>query len=391
MSNLAKVIPIRPPLEVVERQVADLDDGYTRIANELLEAVMSADLTARQLKVVLAIIRKTYGFGKKLDRITNTQISAMTGVHHTHVCTAKNDMIAMHIVVSVGNMIGVNKVVSEWKTDISRISETLADSANKSLANTANGYSPTQLNTKETIQKIKENIPTHTRLEGGEDDVLLREKLISLLQGRLIFGDAKALHDAVEAEILKAGYLCQREFLVADRGDGRRGRVDLYVTDSTGSACGIEIDRKSPREKSVFKLQQLPSGFILLRDSGVADRYEIAGIPVVNANDGDAAKNPTIPYQTFLDAYNDILGDRLPNARDLTDKRRRAIKKLLPRLKTPNVDGFRAYLGAFSRMAKPFYFGDNKTGWCADFDFMLRETTLVGVREGKFADREVAE
>lgn len=66
MGNLAKVIPFRPSVSVVERQVADIDDGYTRIANELLEAVMAADLTARQLKVVLAVIRKTYGFGKSL-------------------------------------------------------------------------------------------------------------------------------------------------------------------------------------------------------------------------------------------------------------------------------------------------------------------------------------
>ncbi|EPD8209282.1 replication protein, partial [Yersinia enterocolitica] len=51
------VSPIRPHLEVVECRVADLDDGYTRIANELLEAVMCADLTARQLKVALAVIR----------------------------------------------------------------------------------------------------------------------------------------------------------------------------------------------------------------------------------------------------------------------------------------------------------------------------------------------
>lgn len=72
MSSLATVTPIRPSLAAVERQVADIDDGYTRIANELLEAVMAADLTARQLKVVLAVIRKTYGFGKKFDRITNT-------------------------------------------------------------------------------------------------------------------------------------------------------------------------------------------------------------------------------------------------------------------------------------------------------------------------------
>jgi len=143
----------RPHLEVVEQRVADTDDGYTRIANELLEAVMSADLTARQLKVALAIIRKTYGFGKKVDRITNTQIASMTGIHHTHVCTAKNEMIAMNIIITSGFQIGINKVVSDWKLSISQNSKTLAKSANKSLAKSANEHSPTQLNTKETIQK----------------------------------------------------------------------------------------------------------------------------------------------------------------------------------------------------------------------------------------------
>jgi len=159
MSNVAKLADYRPSVEGMERRVADTDDGYTRIANELLEAVMSADLTARQLKIVLAVIRKTYGFGKKLDRITNTQIAAITGIHHTHVCTAKNEMIGMNILISNGNQIGVNKVVSDWNTDISQVSKTLAKSANKNLAEVANDHSPTQLNTKETIQKKKEITP----------------------------------------------------------------------------------------------------------------------------------------------------------------------------------------------------------------------------------------
>lgn len=166
MSNVAKLADYRPSPEGMERRVADTDDGYTRIANELLEAVMSADLTARQLKIVLAVIRKTYGFGKKLDRITNTQIAAITGIHHTHVCTAKNEMIAMNILISNGNQIGVNKVVSDWNTDISQVSKTLANSANKSLAEVANGHSPTQLNTKETLQKKKEITPISPA--GGE-------------------------------------------------------------------------------------------------------------------------------------------------------------------------------------------------------------------------------
>lgn len=277
MSNLATVTPIRPSLAAVERQVADIDDGYTRIANELLEAVMAADLTARQLKVALAVIRKTYGFGKKLDRITNTQIAAMTGIHHTHVCKAKNEMIAMNIIVSNGHAIGINKVISEWDFSISHVSKPLAETANKCLANLANGYKPTQLNTKETIQK-KEINNTPLPPYGG--------------------------------------------------GDGQE-----------------KLERRKPER---------------------------------------------IDYESFLEAYNAEVGGKLPHAVAVNEKRKRRLKKIIPQLKTPTVDGFRAYVRAFVHQAKPFYFGDNNTGWTADLDYLLRDDTLTGVREAKFADRGMA-
>ncbi|WP_238485098.1 replication protein [Rahnella rivi] len=169
MGNAARHLQLVPTsTDVMERRVADTDDGYTRIANELLEAVMSADLTARQLKVALAVMRKTYGFGKKTDRITNTQIAGMTGIHHTHVCTAKNEMIAMNVIITSGSQIGINKVVSDWNFNISQVSETLAKSANKTLAEVANDHSPTQLNTKETYQKKKETTPKSPE---GSDEV----------------------------------------------------------------------------------------------------------------------------------------------------------------------------------------------------------------------------
>ncbi|QMA41373.1 replication protein [Citrobacter freundii] len=174
MGVVKQLADYRPSLGAVERQVADLDDGYTRIANELLEAVMAADLTARQLKVVLAVIRKTYGFGKKFDRITNTQIAMMTGIHHTHVCKAKNEMIAMNIIVTNGQAIGVNKVISEWNFEISQVSESLAKTANKTLANSANWYKPTQLNTKETIQKKEKK--ENTQSSGDDRELVKPEK-----------------------------------------------------------------------------------------------------------------------------------------------------------------------------------------------------------------------
>ncbi|WP_232001855.1 replication protein [Shimwellia blattae] len=263
--------------------MADLDDGYTRIANELLEAVMAADLTARQLKVVLAVIRKTYGFGKKFDRITNTQISDMTGIHHTHVCKAKNEMIGMGVIITNGIMIGVNKVVSDWNFNISQHSETLAEIANKRLAKSANTNKPIQLNTKETIQNTKRKDPSKPP-KGGREGGSLRDELITLLEGKFDFNKAAALHDAVEAMIIDAGYECIREFRVADRGDGRPGRIDLLASNGEGDVCGIEIDRITPRDKSAVKLKQVASGFILVREGVVSDHYELDGIPVISAH-----------------------------------------------------------------------------------------------------------
>ncbi|EPR8250911.1 replication protein [Salmonella enterica] len=100
-------------------------------------------------------------------------------------------------------------------------------------------------------------------------------------------------------------------------------------------------------------------------------------------------KAERIDYESFLNAYNTEVGDRLPHAVSVNEKRKRRLKKIIPQLKTPNVDGFRAYVRAFVHQARQFYFGDNDTGWTADFDYLLREDSLTGVREGKFADRGI--
>lgn len=67
--------------------------------------------------------------------------------------------------------------------------------------------------------------------------------------------DARSLHDAAEAAMRAAGFETHREFPVEDRGDGRRGFVDLFCTrDTDGVEVGIELDRASPRAKSIRKL-----------------------------------------------------------------------------------------------------------------------------------------
>ncbi|MCV5230943.1 replication protein, partial [Escherichia coli] len=74
MANTAEIFnfPV-PDVAQKEPRVADLDDGYARLSNMLLEAYSGADLTKRQFKVLLAILRKTYGWNKPMDRITDSQ------------------------------------------------------------------------------------------------------------------------------------------------------------------------------------------------------------------------------------------------------------------------------------------------------------------------------
>ncbi|MGJ0636828.1 replication protein [Xenorhabdus bovienii] len=251
---------IKTPRPVKQMMMLHSNDGFTY----------------RQYRIMDAIIEKTFGWHKRFDRVTNTQIAAMISLHHTHVSTEINELLQRKILVKQGNMIGINIETSEWIMEVSQNSKPLAKSANKRLAKSAKEDKPNQLNTKDTIKDNKENTPL-TPHEGNDGEVAKPKK------------------------------------------------------------------RKS---------------------------------------------TPSINYDDYLNAYNEEVGDRLPHAVEANTKRQRALKKIISKLVTQNVDGWRAYVKAFVKMARPFYFGENDRGWTADIDYLLRETTLTGVREGKFVGRD---
>lgn len=96
-----------------------VEDGYTRIANELYEVVNNAQafpVTLTQLRIVHAIIRRTYGFNKRMDALADTQIAADTGIPRQKVNGAKHALIAMKVLIlsEDGRRIGINKAYAEW-------------------------------------------------------------------------------------------------------------------------------------------------------------------------------------------------------------------------------------------------------------------------------------
>lgn len=168
MANTAEVINFPVPVVALqELRVADLDDGFTRIANELLEAVMHAGLSQHQLLVFMAVMRKTYGFNKKSDWVSNEQISVLTGILPHKCSAAKSTLVKRGILTQTGRVIGINKAVSEWSSLPVKGTEkkpylkkvTLPESGKKSLPESGNAYNPNQVNTKDKHTKDnKENI-----------------------------------------------------------------------------------------------------------------------------------------------------------------------------------------------------------------------------------------
>ncbi|WP_272674566.1 MULTISPECIES: replication protein [unclassified Providencia] len=295
--------------------VADLDNGYTRIANELLDAIMLAGLTKHQLLIVMAVWRKTYGFNKKMDWVSNPQLEKMTRLDSTKCSTAKNQLIRMKVFIQEGRKVGMNKDISDWNTDIDQKSKTFTETVKKSFTKTVKEVLPKRSTTKDNITKDKIKDPTIPP-KGGSSDGSLREELISILEGKFDFDKAGQLHDSVEQMLVSLGYKCEREFRVSDRGDGRPGRVDLLVSNDDGETCGIEIDRLNARDKSIIKLKQLSDGFVLVREGVISERYDFNGIPVISAHpmssssDGITRDAVIEEAKQALDFYNNITGSQ---------------------------------------------------------------------------------
>ncbi|ENQ6749999.1 replication protein [Salmonella enterica] len=149
--GVVKLADYRPLDPVVERNVADLDDGYARLSNMLLEAYSGADLTKRHFKVLLAILRKTYGWNKPMDRITDSQLSEITKLPVKRCNEAKLELVRMNIIKQQGGMFGPNKNISEWR--IPQNEGKSPKTRDKTYLKLRECYPSKQGDTKDTIQK----------------------------------------------------------------------------------------------------------------------------------------------------------------------------------------------------------------------------------------------
>ncbi|PPC82611.1 MAG: hypothetical protein CTY38_06040 [Methylotenera sp.] len=97
----------------------EIDDGHTKIANELLDAIIGHDFSKRQLKILLFIMRKTYGWNKSEDDIARSQLMEATGLLNPHITTALQELQAENVVIITNGKHAkrykINKYYNEWR------------------------------------------------------------------------------------------------------------------------------------------------------------------------------------------------------------------------------------------------------------------------------------
>ena len=108
-----------------------LENGYIRIANDLMDALLSAPISGRQMKVIMAIIRKTYGFNKKTDDIGLSQLRDMTGINRPNLSRTIASLVDANVLTKKDGLyahnIGLNKDFSTWVFDGWKAPETVVE------------------------------------------------------------------------------------------------------------------------------------------------------------------------------------------------------------------------------------------------------------------------
>lgn len=129
-------------------------------------------------------------------------------------------------------------------------------------------------------------------------------------------------------------------------------------------------------------------------ESANAEHSEVVGAD--NPHAGKKQNSIKVNYSAVAETYNTLvkeLNSNLPliaNPSQLSDKRKKAIKKLAQvfikrfEIESDVESALGEYFKDFLKSATNFYFGENNRGWKADFEYILRETTLDKVLEGNW-------
>lgn len=152
------------------------ENGYTSIANELFEQLYRRRFSASQLKILLLVIRFTYGFNRKTAALSNTFIAAGTGMHEITVSKEvgtllRDNVLKMHKKPTFHNsrVIGINKDYECWRNHLELASALRVSEIFDRVSETGKFELAEQLTKKENIRKTNIKKEKESALPGEAD------------------------------------------------------------------------------------------------------------------------------------------------------------------------------------------------------------------------------
>jgi len=120
-----------------------LENGYTKIANEILERLALTKLSPTQFRLILAIWRYTYGFNRKDHEMSLSFLAEATGIHKQRVKQELDKLIENNIVIvteegsfSKSRKLAFNKDYDTWRLQSTKES-TVSGIADTTVSETA--------------------------------------------------------------------------------------------------------------------------------------------------------------------------------------------------------------------------------------------------------------
>jgi phage replication O-like protein O len=107
------------------------ENGYTPIANEIMEALAKIRIPGQARQVLDVILRMTYGYRKTSDHISLQQFEIATGMKRNHICRSLKILQAINMVVPIKGLGSPNKGTTATSYSFQKDFEKWTGSPNK--------------------------------------------------------------------------------------------------------------------------------------------------------------------------------------------------------------------------------------------------------------------
>jgi phage replication O-like protein O len=205
-----------------------LENGYTRIANDILEHMAMVKLSPTQYRILFLIWRCTYGFRKKEHEMSLSYINKATGIEKRNIqrelkSLEEKKIIHQEIKNGIYRKLSFNKNYDEWIVEKSIGEITVGENT---IGETDNGrvgetYNATIGETDNQKRNNKENIKKNTK----EEDSILK-RILELLEKSEILESKNItsfLLDDINDVIDTFGFEQPEEMIIEAIKDSARG------------------------------------------------------------------------------------------------------------------------------------------------------------------------